>query len=91
MTDWALRDQFSAQFEYVPSLAGIFLIKTQVRISFQSQERGEISYKQPRTNKFPGPFKRPVLDPNLNQPCPQSNFKIIALAPHDFAENFYLI
>ena len=27
----------------------------------------------------------------LLQPCPLSNFKKIALAPHDFAENFYLI
>ena len=26
-----------------------------------------------------------------SQPCPQSNFKKIALAPHDFAGNVYLI
>ena len=27
----------------------------------------------------------------INQPRPQSNFKKIALAPHDYAGNFYLI
>ena len=28
---------------------------------------------------------------NIYQPRPQSNFKKIALAPHDFAGNLYLI
>ena len=35
--------------------------------------------------------KIPLLGPLLYQLRPQSSFKKIALAPHDFAGNFYLI
>ena len=66
-----------------------------------SQHKDHHAQNQFLSNLFLVSKKDEVYRPAINlkilnqfvpyQPCPQSNFKKIALALHDFAGNFYLI